>query len=151
MSDELLRPSLERSEPVAILSSGALMGAAFFGGPIAVTIVAVMNSVSLRRLAKEWPMILAAFAVGAVSVYLFGNYVFDGLADARSFRIAARAAGFVSFGIVWLMHRKELRALSTLGIEPRSPWQPVIAACLVAIAVHAVIVLTLAETLTNGR
>ena len=150
MTDELLRPSLESSEPISILSSGALMGAAFIGGPIAVTIVAVMNSVYLGRLKKEWPMIIGVFAVGVAAVYLFGNYAFDGLADARSFRLAARAAGFASFGVVWLMHRKELRALSTLGIEPRNPWKPVIAACLVAMALHAWIVMMLTEAMTNG-
>jgi peptidoglycan biosynthesis protein MviN/MurJ (putative lipid II flippase) len=150
MTDELLKPSLENSEPAPILSSGALMGAAFFGGPIAVTIVAVLNSDSLGRLKQEWPMIIGVLGVGAVAVYLFGNYVFDGLADARSFRYAARAAGFVSFGWVWLMHRKELRALSTLGITPRSPWGPVIAACLVAMALHAWIVMVLTGAVTNG-
>lgn len=126
------------------------MGAAFFGGPIAVTIVAVMNSVYLGRLKSEWPMIVGVFALGAVAVYVFGNYVFDGLTETRSFRLAARGAGFVSFGAAWLIHRKELRALSTLGIEPRSPWIPVIAACLVAIATHTWIVTKLAEAMANG-
>ena len=92
MTDDLLRPSLETSEQISIFSSGALMGAAFFGGPIAVTIVATMNSISLGRLTREWPMIVGVFAVGALSVYLFGYYAFDGLTDAKSFRVAARAA-----------------------------------------------------------
>ena len=100
MTDELLKPSLESSEPVSILSSGALMGSAFFGGPVAVTIVATMNSISLGRLTKEWPMIVGVLAIGAIAVYFLGNYVFDGLADARSVRLAARAAGFASFGAV---------------------------------------------------
>lgn len=150
MSDELLKPSLESSKPVSIMSSGALMGAAFFGGPIAVAIVAVMNSISLGRLTKEWPLIIGVLAVGAVAAYLFGNYVFDGLADARSFRLASRAAGFVSFGIVFLMYRKELRTLSTLNIKPRSPWAPLIAACLVAMALHFWILNMLTKAMTNG-
>ena len=150
MTDDLLRPSLESSEPISIFSSGALMGAAFFGGPIAVTIVATMNSATLGRLAREWPMIVGVFSLGVLGVYLFGNYAFDGLADARSFRMAARAAGFVSFGAIWLMHKKELRALSTLGVEPRSPWGPVIMACLVAMAVHVWVVKLLTESLGNG-
>jgi len=126
------------------------MGAAFFGGPIAVTIVAVMNSDSLGRIRKDWPLIIGVFAVGVVAAYLFGTYVFDGLSDAQSFRLAARAAGFVSFGAVWIIHKKELRALTTLGIKPRSPWGPVISACFVAIAVHIWIVMMLAWKTTNG-
>lgn len=150
MSDELLRPSLEPTEPTSILSPGALMAAAFFGGPIAVTIVAAMNSSSLGRIKKDWPSIIGVFAVGAVAAYLFGTYAFDGWTDARSFRLAARAAGFVSFGAVWLLHKKELRALSTLGIEARSPWRPVISACFVALVAHIWIMKLLAWTLTNG-
>ena len=48
------------------------------------------------------------------------------------------------------MHRKELRALSTLGVEPRSPWGPVIMACLVAMALHVWIVMLLTEILSDG-
>ena len=143
MADELLRPSLESAEPVSILSSGALMGAAFFGGPIAVTAVAVMNSHSLGRLKQEWPTIAGIFIGGAIALYLFATYAFEGIADTRSFRLGARAAGFVAFGGVWFLHRKELRALSTLDVEPRRPWAPVIAACLIAIAVHSWISLML--------
>ena len=145
MTDDLLSPSLENSAPPAILSSGALMGAAFFGGPIAVTIVAALNSNYLGRLKKEWPLVIGVLLIGVAAVYLLGTYAFDGLNDARSFRLAVRAAGFVAFGVVFLIHKKELRAMSTLGIEPRSPWGPVAAACLFAIAVHGVLVVTLIE------
>ena len=126
------------------------MAAAFFGGPIAVTIIAVLNSKHLGRLGREWPLLIGVFAVGAVAAYIFGSYVLDGLHDPRSFRIATRAAGFVSFGAIWLMHKKELRALSTLGIKPRSPWVAVIGACVVAIALHVFIAMTLSETLADG-
>ena len=121
------------------------MGAAFFGGPIAVTIVAALNSNYLGRLTKEWPLIVGVFLIGVAAAYLFGTYMFDSIEDARSLRFAARAGGFVAFGVVFLIHKKELRALSTLGIAPRSPWGPVGAACLFAVAVHAFLVMTLIE------
>ncbi len=150
MNEDLLQPSLESSKPVSIFSSGALMAAAFFGGPVAVSIIATLNSASLGRASKEWPKLLAVLLSGVIAAFFIGTYALDGLTDSRSFRLSVRAAGFVSFGLVWLMHMKELRALSALGLDPRSPWVPVISACLFAIVVHGVTITLLREFFSNG-
>ena len=136
MTDDLLRPSLTDGEQASILSTGALIAAAFFGGTIAVVIVATLNSYYLGRLQGQWPALVLLFVVGATVFYLLATYLLDGVGDSRSFRLAMRGGGFVACAIAWLLHKNELRAISSLGVEPRKPWAPVIAACLFAMAIH---------------
>lgn len=137
MDDELLRPSLSETKSVAILSSGALMAAAFFGGPLAVTAVAAMNSYSLNRLQRDWAPLIGILVIGMAAIYVFSHYLFEDMSQGGRVRLATRAAGFACFGLAWLLHKKELRAQATMGMKPRSPWGPVTAACLLGIAVNA--------------
>ena len=136
MQHDLLRPSLDNVGQAAILSTGAIMAAAFFGGTIAVAIVAIMNSLALRRLGRDVPMLLVLVATGAIATWLFMLTLFADMDQVRALKYASRAGGFAAFGVAWLMHRPQLRAISTLGVEPRKPWAPVIAAVLVAIAIQ---------------
>lgn len=88
-------------------------------------------------------MLLALVAVGGLVFYLCLTTVFADLPEARGARFSIRAGGFAAFGVAWMMHKPQLRAISTLGLEPRKPWIPVIAAILVAIAIHGVVAATI--------
>lgn len=84
-------------------------------------------------------MLLVLVAVGGIAFYLCLTMVFADLSETSAARYSLRGGGFASFGVAWIMHKPELRAVSTLGVAPRKPWIPVIVAILVAIMIHAVI------------
>ena len=148
MSNDLLSPSLAGDDGVSIFSTGALMAAAFFGGTIAVLIIAALNSHYLGRLGKDLPMLLLLVLVGAAVTFVGLEFLFgDG---GRALRLAVRTGGFAAFGIAWLMHKPQLRALSTMGVKPRSPWVPVALACVVAIGAHAVLASMIVEGGDDG-
>ncbi len=144
MNDDLLQPSLKSTESRSILSTGPFIAGAFFGGPTAVLILAILNSRTLGRLRRDGILLAAGFAASIVVFWASATYLFGGIADARSVRYSIRAAGFFMVLVVYLLHKHELRAVVAVG-NPRSPWVPAIVAIVLAILVHYGIALVLTE------
>lgn|GEM_PF-1340771 len=139
---DLLRPSLQDgavAQPP--YSVGALIAAAFFGGAIAVTLIAAANARRQRRLARDLPWLVVTTAIG-LAIVSAPVVVGTGLVDPRDtgmIRIVYRAVGFAMAGAFFLLHRKAYRTVSSLGLDPPSPYVPVLFAVLASIGVAAVL------------
>lgn len=132
MSDTLLQPSLESQRATSIYSFGALVAAGFFGGAIAVTIVATLNSYLLKRLSRDALWLALGIVAGVATLFIM-----DAVYEARTtreLRYALRGVGLLLAGGYYLLHRSELRAMATVGIKARSPWLPVVGAIVAAAA-----------------
>ena len=145
MTEDLLKPSLRETQNRSILSTGPFIAGAFFGGPTAVLILAFINSSTLDRVGRDWPILAIGFLGSIAAVVAFATYLFDGISDPRSVRYSIRAAGFVMVLVVYLLHKHELRAVASIG-TPRSPWVPVIGSIAVAILIHFFVISAIAGT-----
>ncbi|MGH8221486.1 MAG: hypothetical protein ACREQZ_00800 [Woeseiaceae bacterium] len=143
MHDSLLQPSLNRQQPVSIFSPSALFATAFFGGALGVTVMAAMNSVRLRRVQRDLP-ILVLGPLSAVAVVFSAHHYYPG-ADARDLRLAVRAAGLLCWLGFYAMHRMEYKAMNSMGLAPRRPW----VAALISIAMGMLGSVLLGQFLTT--
>lgn len=139
MRDDLLTPSLESAETKPILSVGALIGAAFFGGALAATVIGGDNARRLGRLKKDFIWVLLGLAAG-IAVPVVWTLILEPDGAARSnLRIVVRGAGFAMAGIFYLAHRYAYRSMQLTGRASPSPWAPVIAAVIAAIVLQSAI------------
>ena len=114
--EDLLRPTLTRESPtLAPYSVQTTFLTGFFGGPFAALAILATNSVRLRRVSRDAPVIGAAL----LAVVLGGWLLFHSAAGAevRSWfveqfgtlasRLSRQGTGLVIVGIGYLLHRKE--------------------------------------------
>jgi NADH:ubiquinone oxidoreductase subunit 5 (subunit L)/multisubunit Na+/H+ antiporter MnhA subunit len=136
-NDDLLSPSLEENVAQPIYSVGALIAAAFLGGGFAVCLLGVQNARRLRRLRRDLPWLLLAFAVAATAVIGALVYFQDAISGAisRDARLLIRGIAFALVGLMYLLHRKPYRAAQLVGIEPASPYLAVAAAVIASVVV----------------
>ena len=150
---DLLKPSLSaESLQAPIYSVGALIATAFFGGMFAVPLLAAENARLQRRLVRDLPWLVLGFAVGGVAFYLAYLYSAGGdQADLRYLvRMVSRGVGFLFVGGYYVLHRRAYRTMSTMGIEPPSPYVAVIACVLVSYAL-VIGIAALLPPLTGSR
>ena len=136
MTDQdLLSPSLEQTRAEPIYSVGALVAAAFFGGGLAVVIVAALNSGRLERFPRDlvWHA-LGVAAVVAVIVAIAQMTEGNISQDTRSgLRLASRAMGFALVGGYYFLHRRAYRTMTVAGMDPPSPYLVVIVAVVASV------------------
>jgi phosphoglycerol transferase MdoB-like AlkP superfamily enzyme len=148
MADELLRPTITANVDLSVrpwrLMSQAYV--AFFGGVIAVTVIAFLNA---RRLgvdaARQWQIlavgVVALVVSAAVVVFLTDDDASSGL------RIATRVVAVVCCLVQLRIQRPMDRAFQLRGTDYKSLWVPGIAAViglgLLELALLAVLAVTL--------
>lgn len=149
--EKLLEPTLslgDRVRPIYSVRAGFLL--AFVGGPVAITIFSALNSNRLGRFARDAVYYGAAILVVIALVYVHGKFpsLFggggggaDGSTSADYFRYVLRFAGLGFFGVFYLMHRKQYRAMAVSGVEHPSPWLPAIACAVAGIGATALIII----------
>ena len=121
---DLLQPSLGRddSPATAIYSLRAGFLTAFFGGPLAAAVVALVNAHRLNRLRADWPIgllgIALTFGLAWWQVRAGGDAWLNALMGPSATLYAVRIAGLALFGAVYAMHRTYYRGMSVLGIKP---------------------------------
>lgn len=133
--NDLLKPSLAQGKVhQPIYSVGALIATAFFGGALAVPIVAFENARRQRRLGKDILWIAVAIIVSVGILYAaVVNQIQSGELDSRFLRIVNRATGFGLVGLFYVLHRTAYRTQQFAGVENPSPYAIVIFAVLVGI------------------
>ena len=134
-NNDLLTPTLDADQHTTIYSIGALVAAAFFGGGVAVCVMAMLNAHRLRRLGKDWVWLLLALA-GSVAALMFAIDYY-GLAESQSnreIRMVNRGVGFALVGLFYWVHRPQYRSMTATGATVPKPYVPVIAAVLVGFA-----------------
>jgi hypothetical protein len=138
--EDLLRPTLGGAGATrnSIYSTTTGYLAAFFGGPIAAVVVALVNSQRLGRLSRDWP--LAALAIGAQAAFIqwqLGHGPSSGDApDASLQQLLQRLLGLAFFGLAYLLHRRYFRNMTVAGIKPPSGWVLGIGAIVGGLAVN---------------
>lgn len=121
---DLLQPSLGRddSPATAIYSLRAGFLSAFFGGPLAAAVLALVNAYRLKRLRRDWPIGLLGIAltVGLAwwQVRGGGDAWLNALIGESATFYALRLAGLALFGVVYAVHRTYYRSMAVLGIKP---------------------------------
>lgn len=146
-ANDLLSPSLQASNASSIYSVGALFAAAFFGGSVAVCIMATLNAWRLARLGKDALWLVLALA-GGVAILVV---TLDQGGDNSTVRLLNRGAGFVLVGAFYLLYRRQYRSMTAMGINPPSPYLPVIAACILGFASTIVLVTLMAGNTGAGN
>ncbi len=149
MRDDLLTTTLESTEAKPILPVGALIGAAFFGGALAVTIIGGDNARRLGRSNKDFFWVLLGLAAGIATLAIWALVLEpDGFARSN-FGILNRGVGFAIAGLFYMVHRFAYRAMQMTGRKSPSPWVPVICAVLAAIVLQSTIVYFFQNTMPS--
>ena len=143
--NDLLTPSLQESTAESIYSVGALLAAAFFGGSVAVCIMATLNAYRLNSLRKDVVWLFLALATGLGILLMALNHP-ESAQD--TVRMVNRGTGLMLVGAFYILYKKQYRSMAVLGIKAPSPYAPVIAACLVSFALT--IGLVFLNTLAGG-
>jgi hypothetical protein len=143
---DLLQPSLgHETTPQPLYSPRANFFVAFFGGPFALIPFSALNSLRLRRLGPDLPLLLGAAALVVGSVYAMletsaGAAVAAAVglegAPQRAFRLVSRGLALALWGVFHLRHRRFQRSAELWGSRP-NPW-PAGIACSLLGAVIAV-------------
>ncbi|MEL6950011.1 MAG: hypothetical protein AAGM16_07775 [Pseudomonadota bacterium] len=139
--DDLLSPSLAETTLVPIYSVGALIAAAFFGGGLAVTMVAMINASRLKRLAKDmiWLLLAAALSIGAVIWAITASEGPESPRIPSEARIYIRAIGFGLCGAFFLLHRQVYRTMNLSGRPPPSPYVTVAVAVVASFGINLLV------------
>jgi len=130
--ENLLKPELAVEDAGrSIYSSKALFFTAFIGGPIALIILAAMNSRILNRL-KSDIMIYIGAIIGLIVFLHFAIVVPENaeglkwLGEYRRanpvFKYGPRALALVLWSITSALHRPYQKAMTVMGPEPLRPW-----------------------------
>jgi len=132
---DLLSPSLERARAEPIYSVGAQVAAAFFGGGLAVVMIAALNSKRLQRLSRDLVWLALGVACVVAVIAATAEAIEGNAAEEvrRGLRLASRAVGFALVGGYYFLHRRAYRTMSATGIDPPSPYLVVIAAVLLSV------------------
>lgn len=141
MRKDLLQPELSSGgDHVPLYSARAGFYVAFLGGPIAIALFSALNSKRLGRLHKDVYVYLLV-NVAAVGFLIFGvnnpeSFSFDATDDnpTRNLRFAYQLVGLLSFGLYYLMHKRNYRTEQIFGDKPPSPWGAAILCTLGALA-----------------
>jgi hypothetical protein len=138
--ENLLRPTLGGAGATrsSIYSTTTGYLAAFFGGPVAAAVVALVNSRRLGRLSRDWPF--AALAIGAQLAFIQWQ-LGDGPArgetpDATIQRLMQRLLGVAFFALAFLLHRRYFRNMDVAGIKAPSGWMLGAGAIVAGLAVN---------------
>ncbi|WP_432935539.1 hypothetical protein ACQPXM_20920 [Kribbella sp. CA-253562] len=129
MADELLRPTIVANVDLSVrpwrLMSQAYV--AFFGGVIAVTVIAWLNARRLGVGAAQQRLILGVGAVALVVSAAVVVLLTDGDADS-GLRVATRVVAVLCCLVQLRLQRPMDRAFQLRGADYRSLWGPGIAA-----------------------
>jgi hypothetical protein len=142
MREDLLQPELGGGrDHVPLYSARAGFYVAFLGGPIAIALFSALNSKRLGRLHKDIYVYLLV-SIAALSFLVFGAnnlelFSFGSSNDnpRRNLRLAFQLVGLLSFGLYYLMHKRNYRSEQIFGESPPSPWSAGILCTLGAIAI----------------
>jgi hypothetical protein len=125
--EHLLRPSLSgtggRGRKLYSTTVGYI--AAFFGGPLAAVVIALVNSHRLGRQSREWPLALGALLLSAVVVLPAPWGLLDWALlrlEESGLKLAWRVLGLGVFAASYLLHRKYHRSMEVMGVKAPSGW-----------------------------
>jgi hypothetical protein len=129
--DELLRPSLAGAAVAkAPYSVRTAFLTAFFGGPLAAIAITGINSVRLRRWARDLAP-LAALVAAYVAFMLALAWTdwglsfqtsLDAFAGPHTVSYLHRLIALALFGVGYAMHRKEQRSADFMGLRRPNGW-----------------------------
>ena len=115
MDADLFRPSIGATAPVRPLySTTALFVPAFFGGPVAATVIFALNAWRARRLRTDAPLIVA----GVLLTLLLPWIVMQWEEGKDVLRFAFRGAGLLAAAVFAWRHRPLYRAQELFGSTP---------------------------------
>lgn len=130
--EQLLQPTLtNETQRVPIFSVRACFFTAFFGGPLAVTLLSALNSNRLKRLKND--LIIYLIGISAFFVYLFiildipeGANVREWIASQRRenmfYRYGSRGMGLFLWAAYYYLHKQYYKTMSLFDMEPPNPW-----------------------------
>lgn len=116
MNDDLFQPTIGAKPVVATppWRPDSIVYPAFFGGPLAATVLGLING---RRLALGNRQLLAVLAAGVAAI--IGRIVATDLLSGQvGTRILGAAAGLVAWGAVAATQKRAFRAYALGGREP---------------------------------
>jgi hypothetical protein len=129
---DLLRPSLGGEAALRPLySPRANFIVAFFGGPLALILFSGLNARRLRRLPKDLPFYVGAFAIVALALYALaatslGTSIAVALGSEGSARqvtrIGSRVLALLLWGFFHLRHRRFQRSAELWDAPRPNPW-----------------------------
>lgn len=131
--DSLLNPTLgDDARPAAApYSTQATFFTGFFGGPFAAVALTAINSWRLRRMGRDWPVLLACLLAGLLAIWVLHGSTpafapvpawWTGTFGNNSLRYAHRLVALILVGVGYLLHRKEQRNTDVLGITRPNGW-----------------------------
>ena len=130
--ENLLKPELTVEDSgKSLYSSKALFFTAFIGGPIALILLAAMNSRILNRLKTDIIMYIAAIIVFIVFLHFVivipeGAEGLKWIGEYRRahpvFKYGPRVLALVFWSISYALHRQYHKAMAVMGLEPLRPW-----------------------------
>ena len=130
--EHLLQPTLSiKEQRVPIFSVRAGFFTAFFGGPLAVTLLSALNSRRLKRLKKD--LILYFIGISGFLVYLFilldipqGVNISEWMSSQRRenmvYKYGSRGLGLVFWAVYYYLHKQYYKTMSLFDMEPPNPW-----------------------------
>ncbi len=128
MTDELFRPTIEaRQAPLKPpWRPGSIVYPAFFGGPLAGTVLGLLNG---RRLSLGWRAMLAIGVAGVAAIV--GRGVATVMTDGQtSGRLLGALAGAAIWGVIAFVQKRHFRVFELAGGEPSSLVGPGFAAAI---------------------
>lgn len=145
----LLAPSLTGTGATpALYSAGTGYLSAFFGGPLAGAVIALLNARRLGRLTRDGWLAGLALAVTVAFVWWLeragGEALLVRALGSNGPRLGLRIAGLAFFGLAYLTHRRYYRSAQILGMPAPAGWIPGILAVVAGVATQAGLVLALA-------
>lgn len=118
---DLLRPSLSsaRDIPAPVYSVRAAFITSFFGGPVAAVLITLLNARRLRRLSRDWPIVLAAPAILITLRWAMSRHALgwvESILGQNTETLLMEISGMVLFGIGYALHAPYHRSQSFLGL-----------------------------------
>ena len=142
MQNSLLTPSLSQpNHNVRLYSPRSSFFVAFFGGPIAVVLYSMLNSIRLRRWVDGLAYLVAISAVLALYYWLATSnddilhWIREQLGR-RTNTYLFRFSALMLWGAFYLMHKEYHRSAELFDIQPPSPWVPALG-CIAAVFITA--------------
>lgn len=134
--EHLLQPTLSTEEQkVPIFSVRACFFTAFFGGPLAITLLSALNSNKLKRLKQD--LIFYFVSISAFLIYLFiildipeGADISEWTATQRRenilYRYGGKGLGLLFWMAYYYLHNQYYKTMSLFDMEAPNPWIPAI-------------------------
>lgn len=118
---DLLRPSLSspRDVPAPIYSVRTAFLTSFFGGPIAAMLITLLNARRLRRLDRDWPLVMAALAMVIALRWAMSRHVLAMLESTlgqSTETLGWELSGLALFGAGYALHAPYHRSQSFLDL-----------------------------------